>query len=80
MTVKKLKVTSVKYTSVRRGIQYECNTNVKGVKIWNDGDGGATYISNDNSDYYDYHHLTEWDLEDLINQYEIKNQVDKVYY
>ena len=42
--MKNLKVTSVKYFETRRGVGYTCKTNVKGVEIYNDGQGGDTYL------------------------------------
>ena len=59
-----LKVTSVKYSKTRRGLAYICQTNMEGVTIHNDGDGGATYLEPYSNKY------TEWELEELINQYE----------
>ena len=41
---KQLKVTGVRYFKTRRGIGYECKTNIKGLLIWNDGNGGGTYL------------------------------------
>ena len=41
----KLKVTSYREFDTRRGVGYESKTNVKGLSIWNDGDGGCTYFS-----------------------------------
>ena len=46
---KQLKVTGVRYFETRRGLGYECKTNIKGLAIWNDGNGGGTYFSS--SDY-----------------------------
>ncbi len=39
-----LKVTSVRYFETRRGLGYECKTNIPNVTIWNDGNGTSTYI------------------------------------
>lgn len=39
-----IKVTSVRYFETRRGIGYQCETNL-GFEIWNDGDGGGTYAT-----------------------------------
>ena len=39
-----MKVTSVRYFTTNRGVGYQCQTNIKGIEIWNDGMGGATYI------------------------------------
>jgi len=66
-----LKVTSIKYFSTRRGLSYECKTNLEGISIWNDGQGGGTYLNNDNLND-DFHHLTESQLEELIDEYEFK--------
>jgi len=44
MSKPNLIVTGVRYFETRRGIGYQCKTNL-GFEIWNDGDGGATYIS-----------------------------------
>lgn len=78
-----LKVTGVRYFETRRGIGYQCKTNVPGVHIWNDGDGGGTYVDVATSDYTnrDFHneYLTNigrgtWGyesfLEGLINEFE----------
>ena len=68
-----LKITKVRYFKTRRGVGYECNTNHQGVKVWNDGQGGETYITETNpSRHYDY--LNEWDLEQLIDIYENKKR------
>ena len=71
-----LKVTSIKYFSTRRGLSYECKTNLKGISIWNDGQGGGTYLNNDNNPNpyksNDFNHLTESKLEELIDEYEFK--------
>ena len=39
-----MKVTSVRYFETNKGIGYQCKTNIKGIEICNDGNGGATYI------------------------------------
>jgi hypothetical protein len=76
MTLKPLKdlaleVTSVRYFQTRRGTGYEASTNVSAITIWNDGDGGATYIDWDcPTQYKKYQHLTESELESLIDEYE----------
>ena len=41
----KLKVTSYREFNTRRGVGYESKTNIKGLSVWNDGDGGCTYFS-----------------------------------
>lgn len=42
--MRELRVTSVRYFETRRGLGYECKTNVKEVSVWNDGNGGGTYL------------------------------------
>ena len=59
-----LEVTSVRYFETRRGLGYQCKTNVNSVEIWNDGNGGATYTTGGG---YTPH---ESDLERLIDNYE----------
>jgi hypothetical protein len=69
-----LRVTSIRTYNTRRGVGYECKTNFKGVSIWNDGNGGQTYLNFDLRDESfnpkKYEELSEWDLEDLITKYE----------
>ena len=68
----KLKVRSVRYFNTRRGLGYEAQTNQMNVVIWNDGNGGGTYIA----PYYPYtkdcRDLMENEayLEGLIDEYE----------
>ena len=67
-----LRITKVRYFKTRRGVGYECNTNREGVKVWNDGQGGETYLETqtpkrENEKLYE---LSEWDLEKLIDIYE----------
>jgi len=45
--IKDLKVTSLRYFETRRGVGYECKTNIPNVTIWNDGMGGFTYFDID---------------------------------
>ena len=66
-----LEVTSIKYQETRRGISYIAQTNKKGVKIVNDGFGGATFVEGVNAK--NYRDLTEHNLERLIDDYESKN-------
>ena len=40
--IMKLKVTSYREFETRKG--YESKTNIKGLSIWNDGNGGGTYF------------------------------------
>jgi hypothetical protein len=71
MTMKNdLKVTGVRYYDTRRGIGYECTTNIDGVRIWNDGMGGITFIEGTWSLIKSYQHLNDNDLENLIDAYE----------
>lgn len=65
-----LKVTSVRYFETRRGLGYECNTNQKNVFIWNDGNGGGTYIAPYHPYTKDYDEMTEEQIERLIDKYE----------
>lgn len=66
----KLRVTGVRYFETRRGTGYQCTTNVKNVEIWNDGNGGGTWIPPHNSYTKPYSELTGMELETLIDDYE----------
>lgn len=79
-TLKNLEVINVRYYETRRGIGYEAKTNVKGISIWNDGQGGGTYLDY-NKDTTDFKLLNEYKnvyerlyseqyLEKLIDTYE----------
>ena len=79
----KLKVTSYRQFDTRRGVGYECKTNAKGIEIWNDGDGGGTFIENSQRND-EYHHLTEHQLEILIDEFlgitpQQKKEIEKQY-
>lgn len=63
--MKNLEVVKVRYFETRRGLGYECKTNHKGVTIWNDGNGGGTFIDGRYPSG-----LGEVELEALINKYE----------
>ena len=65
-----MKVTSVRYFETNKGIGYQCKTNIRGIQICNDGVGGATYLDGAFKYTKNFDHLSEWDLEDLIDQYE----------
>ena len=65
-----MKVTSVRYFETNRGLGYQCKTDIQGIQICNDGTGGATYLDGAFKYTKNFDHLSEWDLEDLIDQYE----------
>jgi len=71
MKAKDLKVSSVRYFETRNGLGYECKTNHPDVMIWNDGNGGGTYVAPSmaarDMGAYD---LTETQLQNLINVFE----------
>lgn len=71
--MKDLQVTSVRYFQTRRGIGYECRTNIDDVVIWNDGDGGPTFIAaSRTAKKLNLYKLSEEHLESLIDNYENK--------
>lgn len=65
-----LKVTDIRYFETRRGVGYECQTNVKGITIWNDGNGGITFLDGAWADKKQFQELRDMDLENLINIFE----------
>lgn len=65
-----LKVTSVRYFETNKGVGYQCKTNKDGVEIHNDGMGGATYLDGAFKYTKNFEHLSEWQLEELIDEYE----------
>ena len=65
-TMDKIKVKNVRYFETRRGLGYEVKTNCG--TIWNDGNGGGTYTD---SDWGGRDDLSEFDLERLIDEYEL---------
>lgn len=65
-----MKVTSIRYFETNKGIGYQCKTNIRGIQICNDGVGGATYLDGAFKYTKNFDHLSEWDLEDLIDEYE----------
>lgn len=77
----KLKVVGVRYYNTRRGVGYECKTNIDGVKIWNEGNGGGTFVegykiavrSGIKRERLD----DEWHLESLIDDYEHEQELTK---
>jgi len=68
-----MKVTRVRYFKTNRGVGYQCQTNIKGIEICNDGMGGATYIDGAFQNIKLLKDYTEWELEDLIDEYEKLN-------
>jgi len=74
--MKPLQVTSVRYFETRRGLGYECKTNVRGISIWNDGNGGQTFVDgNQHTQDYSVVHkynkkYSDDQLEQLIDKYE----------
>ena len=66
-----MKVIKVRYFQTNRGVGYQCKTNIKGIEICNDGMGGATYIDGNSNKLIKQY--TEWELEDLIDEYERNN-------
>ena len=69
-----LEVSSIRYFETNRGIGYKAKTNLKGVQILNDVQGGETYLETqtpkrENKELYE---LSEWDLELLLIAWENK--------
>lgn len=66
-----LKVKSIRYFETNKGlVGYQCKTDVDGVEICNDGMGGATYLDGAFKYTKNFEHLSEWQLEELIDEYE----------
>jgi hypothetical protein len=67
-----LKVIGVRYFDTRRGLGYECKTNKLNVVIWNDGQGGGTFIAPHHPYTKDYENKMDNEeyLENLINEFE----------
>lgn len=66
-----LKVKSIRYFETNKGlVGYQCKTDINGVEICNDGMGGATYLDGAFKYTKDFEHLSEWQLEELIDEYE----------
>lgn len=71
MNKSELKVTHVRYFETRRGVGYECRTNIDGINIWNDGMGGDTYIEPcKKAKEMNMYTISEFDLEKLIDTHE----------
>lgn len=76
-----LKVVDVRYYKTRRGVGYQCRTNIQGVEICNDGNGGPTFV-----DGYKMAARAgvrrerlddEWHLESLIDEYEQEKELNQ---
>ena len=65
-----MKVIKVRYFQTNKGVGYQCKTNIDGIEICNDGMGGATYLDGAFKYTKNFEHLSEWQLEELINEYE----------
>ena len=66
-----LKVKSIRHFETNKGlVGYQCKTNIDGVEICNDGMGGATYLDGAFKYTKNFEHLSEWQLEELIDEYE----------
>ena len=66
-----LQITNVRSFKTRRGVGYECDTNIDGIKVWNDGMGGDTYIEPcKKAKEMKLYSISEFELEDLIDKYE----------
>ena len=66
-----LKVKSIRYFETNKGlVGYQCKTDINGVEICNDGMGGATYLDGAFKYTKNFEHLSEWQLEELIDEYE----------
>ena len=69
MSKPKLVITKdVRYFETRRGIGYEATTDFG--QIWNDGNGGGTYVDGALKDIKLLKEYTEDELEKLIDEYE----------
>ena len=65
-----MKVTSVRYFETNKGVGYQCKTDIQGIQICNDGNGGATYLDGAFKYTKNFEHLSEGQLEELIDKYE----------
>ena len=80
-----MKVVSVRQWNTRRGVGYEAEVEgsdgEKYGSIWNDGDGGATYFDVNHESgktWKDFSDYSEWDLEDLIVDWDISEYIERV--
>tara|TARA_R100000781_G_scaffold3277_1_gene4760 strand:- start:116 stop:391 length:276 start_codon:yes stop_codon:yes gene_type:complete len=68
-TMKNINIKNIRYFKTRQGLGYEVKTD-KGA-IWNDGNCGSTYFEANSLEIAkEFSHLTEWDLESLIDKHE----------
>ena len=65
-----MKITSVRYFKTNKGVGYQCETNIKGIEVLNDGNGGGTYVDGAFQNIKLLKDYTESELEDLIDKYE----------
>tara|TARA_Y100000401_G_scaffold73746_1_gene59724 strand:- start:437 stop:646 length:210 start_codon:yes stop_codon:yes gene_type:complete len=65
-----LQVKSIRYFKTNRGVGYQAKTNIKGVEICNNGDGGATYLDGSWVDIKPYYNIDEFELEALVDKHE----------
>jgi len=65
-------VKGIRYFETRRGLGYEVKTN-QGT-IWNDGQGGGTYVEDWKGKDYD-----ECELENILDEYEGVDKATLVY-
>ena len=69
-----LKVVDIRYYKTRRGVGYQCRTNIQGVEICNDGNGGPTFVDGyklaTSAGVRQERLDDEWHLESLIDEYE----------
>lgn len=65
-----MEVTNVRYFETNKGLGYQCKTNIKGIEICNDGNGGATYLDGAYKYTKNFEHFSESYLESLIDKYE----------
>ena len=75
-----LEITSIRYFETARGLGYECQTNKMNVRIWNDGQGGETYMPPYFPFTKKYMNMNENELEALIDDFEgVKREKKNMY-
>jgi hypothetical protein len=67
-----LQVNSIRYFKTNRGLGYQAKTNIKGIEILNDGQGGGTYLEGKYSKLLalNLEEKTERELERMLDVYE----------